>query len=134
MSNLFRGGLVRRLGLAAALLTVGSSAVFAFGVFPASWKVVDSGKTVRKRAAGTQYAIIQNKGPDSIQVSAKGSFEIIGGEILAGVKATLVMPKGSSKVKIVDGNFGNGAGSKGSLVWSQKLSVTGQVIDTKPKQ
>jgi len=81
-----------------------------------------------------QFAIIQNDGPDSIQVSSKGTFEIVGGEILAGEKATVVMPKGSKNVKLVDGNFSNGMGSKGTLIWSQKLSATGQVIDVKPKQ
>lgn len=134
MSNLFRGGLARRMGLAVALLTVGSSAVLAFGPLPGGWKVAEGGKMIRQRASGTQYAIIQNNGPDSILVTAKGSFEIASGEILAGEKVSVVMPKGSTKVKAVDGNIGNGMGSKGTLVWSQKLSVNGQVIDTKPKQ
>ena len=124
---------VRRLGLAAALLVAGSSAVLAFGGFPGSWNVIDGGKTARKRTAGSLSAIIQNNGPDTISVSAKGTFKIAEGEILAGAKATLILPKGAKKVKLVDGTFNNGMGSKGSLIWSKKLSVNGQVIDTKPK-
>lgn len=116
------------MGLAAALLVVGSSAALAFGVFPGSWKVIDSGKAVRKRPVGMLVAIVRNNGADTVTVSSKGTLKTVSGNILAGEKGTVILPKGAKNVKILDGNFANGKGAKGFVFWAKKQPKTGGII------
>lgn len=127
-------GLARRMGLAAALAMGCGSAALALGITPGSWKVIDGGKTVVPRVSNLQFAIVTNNGPDSIMVTASGTLKVATGEIFAGDKATVIVPKGCKKVRLVDGTSGNSIGSKGTLVWSQKLAANGAIIDVKPKQ
>ena len=134
MRKLLRTGFARRTGLAVILAIGCSSAALAFGIVPGTWKVLEGGKTLVPRVSKLQFAIITNKGPDSILVTAKGTTKVATGEILGGDKATVIVPKGCKKVKLADGIIGNSMGSKGTLIWSQKVSVTGQIIDVKPKQ
>lgn len=129
MSKQLRSGAVRRMGLAGAILIAGSSAALALGAwFPGSWKVVDSGKTVRKRQSGMVAAVIKNKGPDIVQASSKGTLKTVTGEIAPGAYATLILPAGAKNVKLLDANFANGKGSRGSLVWSKSLPFVGPII------
>ena len=129
-----RKSLARRWGLAAALTIGFGSAALAFGINPAGWKFADGGKAVRWRPATIQFAIVKNDGPDTIDVTAVGKTMIAEGEILPGDNATVVMPKGSKKLKLVDDLGGNGLGANGTLIWTNKLNAQGQVIDVKPKQ
>jgi len=116
------------MGLAAALLVLGSSTALAFGVFPGSWKVVDGGKAVRKRPSGMLVAIVQNNGADTVTVSSKGALLTVKGDILPGAKASVLLPKGAKNVKLLDGAFANGKGAKGFVFWAKKLPKTGGVI------
>lgn len=128
MSNEVRSKMMRRLGLAAALLIVASSAGMAFGVFPGAWKVKDNGKAVRKRPGSMPVAIIKNQGPEDIVVSSKGSNVTITGEIVAGAKLSVILPPGAKNVKLVDANFNTGKGAKGSLIWAKQLPNLGPFI------
>ena len=128
MSEQIKSGASRRLGLAAVLLVLGSSTALAVGFNVAGWKVTDSGKTIRKRQAGMVVAVIKNKGPDHVIASSKGTTMTVSGNIPPGTSATLILPKGAKKVKLLDTNFANGKGSRGSLVWAKAMPQVGPII------
>ncbi len=118
-----------RIGVAAAtMLVAASSAAFAFGVFPGSWKFSDSGKAVRKPSGTLRVALVQNNGPDVVIVSSKGANETISGPVQPGTRGWLAIPTGGKNIKILDANFGNSKGARGTVIWMKKLPKTGPII------
>jgi len=109
------------------MMLAASSTAFAFGWFPGSWKFADNGHAVRKPPVGMDVAIVQNNGPDTIEVSSKGALETVSGPLLPGQKGAIQIPPGGKNVKLKDGLFDNGKGAKGSLIWVKKLPKTGVI-------
>ena len=127
MSMRIQSSAAKRIAMTLALLVGGSSAALAFGVFPGSWKIIDSGKAVRKPPSGMKVAVVNNNGPDTIRISSKGTNQTPMETLNPGEKIAFLMPLGAKNVKIVDSNPANGTGAKGLLFWAKKLPKTGEV-------